>query len=222
MKSPSIKKIEIDKDSRSMIIWVAIASFIVIFCSISSYSEYKNFSYQNKIINADNNAKTTLLTDIGSSNSLIGSYKNFVNTSTNIIGGNTNSNSQNNGDNAKIILDALPSSYDYPALISSLQNLLVTQGASISSITGSDTPPGSGNTSLLSSSSPVTMPFGFTVTGNYQTIQNVINAFEHSIRPMQFMTVDISGNQSSLTLTVTAQTFYQPAVGFNITKETIN
>lgn len=222
MNTPSIKRLEIDKDSKSMIIWVAIATFIVIFSLISSYSEYKNFSYQNRIINADNTAKSTLLSDIHASQVLMSSYKDFVNTPVNIIGGNTNSNSQNNGDNAKIILDALPSSYDYPALISSIQSLLLSQGATINSITGTDSPPPPNTTLSLNTSSPVTLPFGFTVSGNYQTIQNIINAFQHSIRPMQFLTVNISGDQSNLTLAVTAQTFYQPSVGFNISKESLN
>ncbi len=220
--NPSVKKIQIDKDSKTMIIWVAITIFIVIFSLVSANSLYSIFNHQNKVISANNNSLNILNKDKSSVGQLIGSYKNFVNTSTNIIGGSTSSNTQNNGDNAKIILDALPSSYDYPALLSSIQNLLSNQGVTIGSISGSPSQGSSGSNSTQTTSSPVAMTFSFTVTGPYQNIQNVINEFELSIRPMQFQTIDLSGNQNSMTLNATVQTYYQPAVGFNVTKENIN
>lgn len=219
MHNISTKRLQIDKDSKTMIIWVAIAVFIVIFSIISGHSLYTELSYRNRVIAADSTAYNQLKNDVNTSGQLVGSYKDFVDTSTNIIGGSTNNNSQNNGDNAKIILDALPSTYDYPALIASLQSLLGSQGVTINSITGTDSPPGP--SSGLNSSAPIAMPFSFSVSGSFQSIQNVVSAFEHSIRPMQFQTVDISGSQSSLTLNVSAQTYFQPAIGFNIKKEIV-
>lgn len=223
VNNPSVKKIQIDKDSKTMIIWASIAIFIVVFCLVSTKSLYSVFSLQNKVISANNNSINRLSRDKSSVSQLIGSYKNFVNTSTNIIGGSTSSDTQNNGDNAKIILDALPSSYDYPALLSSIQNILSSQGVVIGNISGSPSQQGgSSSSSGQTTSSPIPMTFSFSVTGPYQNIQNVVNEFELSIRPMQFQTIDLSGNQNSMTLNASVQTYYQPSIGFNITKENIN
>ncbi|MEI9913750.1 MAG: hypothetical protein WDN66_01975 [Candidatus Saccharibacteria bacterium] len=65
------------------------------------------------------------------------------------------------------------------------------------------------------------MPFTFTIDGPYQNVQNVIGIFEKSIRPFQFQTLTLSGDQSDVNLTVTAQTFFQPAKQFNITTENV-
>ena len=221
INNPSVKKLQIDKDSRTMIIWVAVTVFIVIFALISIHSLYGIFNHQNKIISVNNTSLNKLIQDRSSVQQLVNSYKSFINTSTNIIGGSTSTNTQNNGDNAKIILDALPSSYDYPALISSVQNLLSNQGVTIGSINGSSAEQG-GSTSGQTTSSPIPMTFSFSISGPYQNIQNAVIAFQRSIRPFQFQTIDITGNQNNITLNANVQTYYQPAVNFTIGKETIN
>jgi hypothetical protein len=65
------------------------------------------------------------------------------------------------------------------------------------------------------------MPFTIGVDGNYQAIQTLVGTFEASIRPFQFETMTISGNQSDLSLNITAQTYYQPQRTFAISTEII-
>ena len=56
--------------------------------------------------------------------SLVVSYKSFEGKSTNVIGGNASGTGDNDGKNSKIILDALPSSSDFPALTSSIWHVM--------------------------------------------------------------------------------------------------
>ena len=155
-------------------------------------------------------------------------YAKFISGPINLIGGSTSSTGQNNGDNGKIILDALPAQYDFPELATSLQNLLQNQGVNIDSISGTDQVGGSQSNNISSSDSTLSgtnasvIPFEVSVDGPYANIQSVVNAFYRSIRPMQIQTIQLSGDQSDITMDITAQTFYQPGIKFSLTKETIN
>ncbi len=176
--------------------------------------------YQNDVITAKKQAVTQLKTDINATNNLVVSYKAFVGNPQNILGGNPAGNGPKDGDNGKIVLDALPSAYDFPALATSLEKLLTSQNVKIQNITGTDDEIAqSGSTS--SNPQPVAMPFQLSVTGDYTAIQGVINSLEQSIRPIQVQTIDVSGNQGSLTLTLSAQTFYQPARNLQITTKVV-
>ncbi|MGH7241249.1 MAG: type 4a pilus biogenesis protein PilO, partial [Candidatus Saccharimonadales bacterium] len=128
------------------------------------------------------------------------------------LDGDPNGVGQQDGNNAKIVLDALPSNYDFPALTTSLEQLVTgTNGLKINSITGTDDEVAQSANSTSSTPTAVPMPFTLTVEGSYQAIQDFTSKLEHSIRPFQVQTSTISGDQSDLTLNITAQTFYQPA-----------
>jgi hypothetical protein len=222
--SPSLKKIQINKATRTMLIVIAVASFISIFALIASHSLITVLNYQNRVISAKSTALNQLNTDVTTSKKLIVSYNNFNNQNPNILGSPITGTGQNDGNNAKIVLDSLPSVYDFPALVTSIQSLLSNQGVTISSISGSDlgTTSSSSTTTASTAGGATAMPFTFTVTGPYQNIQSVINTLQNSIRPFQIMTMSLSGDQSNISLTVSAQTFYQPAISFNITKKAVN
>ena len=219
-KMPSLKQIQINKDLKIIMLWAGSATFIVLFCLISIYSMSKVFNYQNQVLLDNNKALSILKNDQSAENNLVKSYQNFNNSPTNIIGGVSSSDTQNNGNNTKIILDALPSALDYPALLSSVQSLLGSEGVTINSITGAGNQ-SSSSTTNSNSSKPQSLTFSFSVSGPYSNIQNVISTFERSIRPMQFQSIDLSGNQSSMNLTATVQTYYQPMVGFNVSTENL-
>lgn len=213
----SSKRQQIDKSKNTMAIVAAVALFVVIFCLISGHDLKSKMSYQSKVITADTTSRNQLQDDVQASTTLTSSYEKFNDTKTNVLGsavtGKTN-------DNTKIILDALPSQYDYPALATSIENILSNQGITIDSIGGQDESASIGTTNSASPA-PVAMPFSFTIDGPYQNIQNVVSAFEKSITPFQFLTMDLSGNQSDVNLTITAQTYFQPPINFQITQENI-
>lgn len=217
---PSIKRSLIEKSNTTMVAVTSGACFIVAFCVVASFSLFGQFTYQNRVISANKKALNQLKSDIQATNSLETAYQAFVSTPTNIIGGDPNGTGQQDGTNAKIILDSLPSKYDYPALVTTLENMLTSQSVQIQSISGTDD---SANQSNQSGGTPTpqAMPFQIVVVGDYNAIQNLVKSFEHSTRPFQIQTMELAGDQSQLTLTISAQTFWQPAQNLNIQSEVV-
>lgn len=212
----SAKHILIDKANTRIVLITAIATFVVIFSLVASRTLLSQRGYQNRITKAKQTALDQLRTDIQASNTLVASYKAFVGTNQNIIGGNPQGSGAQDGDNAKIVLDALPSQYDFPALVTSLQKILTAQSVKVDSISGTDEQLTQQSSVDSAVPVPVPMPFQFTVNGSYPAIQSLVNALESSIRPFQIQSVQLAGAQNDLTLTVVAQTFYQPGKSLKI------
>ncbi len=217
MAYQSIKDFRIKKYTNQIVIFLGLGIFLSLFFLFSVKILLARYNYQAKVIGLQQKALTTLNSDIAASNSLKSAYSNFVNQPVNIIGGiSSAANSIKGGDNAKIILDALPSSYDFPELVTMLQSLLLSQGVAVNSISGTDQ---SGN---VSSNGVTPIPFQVSVSGSYTQIQNLMSTFESSIRPVDILQIHLSGNQSNLTLVISAQTYYQPGIKFVISKEQVN
>lgn len=242
MAAPSLKRLQIDRANRTIVIVVAVAVFVTFFSLFSAKALFGQLGYQNRVIDAKQKALTQLKTNINAEKQLAASYQKFIGSSQNIIGGSSTGNGANDGNNADIILDALPSQYNFPALTSSIQNILTSQGVKVDSISGTDeqasisggptTGAGAAAPAPVAATSTTTpaavvpgsavaMPFQFTVDGSYQNIQNLITALQKSIRPMQILTMQITGDQNDLNVTVSAQSYYQPENNFKITTETI-
>ena len=217
----SIKRALIAKSNTTIVAVTSGACFIVVFCGVASFSLFGQFTYQNRVIGASNTALNQLKVDIQATKKLQTAYKAFNSTATNVIGGNPTGTGSQDGTNTKIILDALPSKYDYPALATSLEGILTGQSAQIQSITGTDDAANQAINQSSASPSPQPMPFQVVVVGDYNSVQKVVSAFERSIRPFQIQSMELSGDQSQLTLTIAAQTYYQPAKNLNITKKVI-
>ncbi len=217
----STKRLMIDKTNARIVVITAVAAFIVVFTLVASKTLISQATYQNRVITADKQALTQLKSDIQATNTLVTSYQAFVGTSQNVIGGNPHGSGSKDGDNAQIVLDALPSEYDFPALATSLEKLLTSQHVQIQSITGTDDEVSQQSTKSSPKPQPVAMPFQVSVTGNYQAVQSLVSAFGKSIRPIQIQTMQLSGDQSSMSLTISAQTFYQPQKTLSITQKAI-
>jgi len=218
---PSLKRALIEKSNTTIVVVTSVAAFIVVFSLVASWSLFNQFLYQNKVIGLNRTALDQLNKDIESTKSLETSYNAFISTPVNAIGGNPQGTGSQDGTNAKIILDALPSKYDYPALVTSLENILTSQAVQIQSITGTDDAVTQAANQSSAAPTPQPMPFQVVVTGNYQAIQNVVNAFQRSVRPFQVQTMELSGDQSQLTLTINAQTYWQPAKNLDISSEVV-
>lgn len=220
-KRASIKHQDIEKINTRMVVAVAVASFVIIFSIIASRVLLNELFYQNRVADAKQVALQQLKSDVAAANKIINSYKTFVSQPTNLIGGNSTANGQNDGDNAQIVLDSLPSQYDFPALITSLNKIIASSGVTLSSLGGTDTSLEQTQSALSSKTSPIPIAFQFSVVGTSQSIQSLISEFQHSIRPFQFLTMDVSAQEQELSLNVTAQTYYQPGIEFQIGKETV-
>lgn len=220
MASLTEKNKQLENLINKTVVISGVGIFFIIFFIFSINSLYSRYSYQSKVISLQNKALVNLNKDITASKGLNKAFVGFIQSNPNIINGNsTNPNSVNGGDNSKIILDALPSSYDFPELVTSLQNLLTSQSVSINSISGIDQ---SATVNTSSASVVTSIPFQISVTGTYSNIQNLITAMQNTIRPIDILSIDLSGDQSSISATISAQTYFQPGIKFKINKETVN
>lgn len=219
--APSTKRLMIDKTNTRIVAYVSVAAFIVVFSLVATKTLVSQAAYQNRIISDKRAAVNQLKTNIASVDSLKARYDAFISTPQNVLGGSPTGSGPQDGNNAKIILDALPSSYDFPGLTTSLENLLSSQNVKINSISGTDDEVAQAANQSSSTPKAVPIPFQISVNGDYAGIQNVVSALERSIRPMQIQTIDITGGNNSLQMAVTAQTYYQPAKALSIRKKAV-
>jgi hypothetical protein len=211
------KRVLIDKANSSLVVITGIAAFLTVFSLVASKTLFSQMVYQNRVLKEKHATVSRLRSDLVAGKQLQTSYDAFVGASSNVIGGDSEGNGTQDGNNAKIVLDALPSNYDFPALANSLEKLITgVNGLKISSIAGTDDEVAQSANTSSATPQAIPMPFTITVEGNYQSIQSLISQFEHSIRPFQLQTMTLAGDQADLTLTITAQTFYQPAKALNI------
>jgi hypothetical protein len=218
--SSTTKRSLITKANSTIVITTGVAAFLVIFCLVASKTLISQASYQNRIIGAKKDAVSQLKDDISAKDSLVSSYSAFVNTTQNVLGGSPDGTGAQDGDNAKLVLDALPSKYDFPALATSLEKLIDGQNLTIVGITGTDDEVQQQNTGS-GTPAPVAMPFQVQVSGSYQSIQGLVDLFNRSIRPFQIQSIEVSGGQANMTATISAQTFYQPEKTFKVSTEVI-
>lgn len=213
---PSSKQALIDKANTAIVVIVSVAAFLAAFSIVATKTLVSQAAYQNRVISAKRDAVNQLKVDIAAAKNLKQSYEAFNSTTQNAIGGNPEGTGQQDGNNSKIVLDALPSAYDFPTLTTNLETLLAGQSVKINSISGTDDEVAQSTNQSSVSPQPIPIPFQVSVSADYEGIKNVINTFERSIRPIQLTSLDLSGSQSSLTLIVDAQTYYQPAKSLKI------
>lgn len=218
----SLKQVQIDKATAQMIAYTAVAAAVLVFTLFSVNSLLSQRSYQAKVIAQKEAAKKQLVANIAAKDKLVTAYKQFVSRQQNVIGGSSNGNGQNDGDNARIILDALPSKYDFPALTTSIEKLLADAalGVQIESITGTDDEIIQSET-VVTDPVPVEIPFQLSVSGSYTSLEQLTKGFERSIRPFNLTSMSISGSDSSLRLDLSAKTYYQPEKKVNIEQKVV-
>lgn len=217
----STKRLQISKANAQMVGIIAGAVFIAVFSLVSSKALWTQRSYQAKVIGKKEKARDQLQANIDAVGKLATSYQGFVGSSENVLGGNPAGTGDKDGDNAKLVLDALPSKYDFPALTTSLEKLLTEKNFKIGSITGTDDEVAQSKNTTSDSPKPLPMAFSLNVTGSYDSVKDLIGTFEKSIRPFSMSTVSFSGNNGSLQLNITANTFYQPEKALNIRQELV-
>jgi hypothetical protein len=218
----STKRVAISKANAQMVAVVAIASFVTVFCLMASKAVFSTNVYQAKVTTKQQAAKVALQRNISAYNTLLTSYSHFVGKPENIIGGSKDGTTDNDGDNAKIILDALPYKYDFPALTSSMEKILNDRGLKITSITGTDDQVAQQTNTESATPTAVPIPFSFGIdNANYDAVNKLMTSLQQSIRPIQIDTMNVSGSASDMSVTITAHTYYQPAKAVNISKKVL-
>lgn len=214
-------KLKLDNEQKRTLAILAVATAITIFCLTGTKVLLSNGAYKRKVISARHQAIDQLKGNLKQSQALIDQYQVFEGGSnpSNIIGGK-NTTDQNavppNGNNSRIVLDALPSSYDFPALITSMAKILSDNGLSTANISGNDQ-----SDSYTTESNPVSQPVPIPLTisgaGNYATVQALIRDLERSIRPFDVSALQLQGTAANFSVVATMNTYYQPPKSLNIT-----
>lgn len=219
------KSLQIDKAQSTMLAVVVGATIITVFCLVSAKVLLGQALYQRRVINARDVSAKQLETNIKNANTLSSQYNSVLigSDSNNVIGGSNSGGDSAvppDGDNGKIVLDALPTSYDFPALLTSLSKLLGTDGVGAQSIGGADQ-------SISVDSSPTYNPapsnIDVTISGasTYADSKKLLTDLERSIRPFDVTHLTLSGNESSLSMSLNVTTYYQPAKTLTIPSKEI-
>lgn len=218
----SAKRLAIDKASAQMVIVVGVAAFVAVFSLIASQALWSQRGYLSRVTSAKEKAHHQLQTNIKSVDTLVSSYKAFVSNPVNVIGGSSSGTGDKDGDNAKIVLDALPPSYDFPALTSSLEKILKQRNFSVASIGGIDDQLAQQSNGSSPNPQAVSMPFNFSVSNaNYAAVQDLVGLLQRSTRPIQIDNISLTGASNNMQMTVTAHTYYQPEKDLKITTKVI-
>lgn len=220
------KQLQIDRDQSAALIAVAVAVVVSVFCLVSAKQLWSQASYQRHVVNGKHQAVTTLNNDINAAADLTNRYNTiFQNNATtvNIIGGRNVSCAKAvppDGSNDCIVLDALPTTYDFPALISSLTQILNNDGITNPGISGTDQSSTANNTP---SSSPAPIPIQLTISGNgaIGQVKSLISDLERSIRPFNVTNLQLRGSDANMSISMNVTTYYQPALVLTIGSRTV-
>jgi hypothetical protein len=224
----STKRIQINKANARIVVILAVASFLVTFSLIASKGLLSQRSYQSRVISKKKEALTQLEHNAAAAKDLITSYEQFVDPSVlNILGGNPQTEKGKegdlDGDNARIVLDALPSKYDFPAVATSIEKIVTDLNITLAGINGADDEIAQKevNNTPQADLVPIEIPFQFSVSSDYKSLQALLKTLERSIRPIYINTLSFSGTNEKMTLSIQAQTYYQPPKSLTIQMEQV-
>jgi hypothetical protein len=215
----SLKQLAIDKDNATIAIVIGVATFITVFSIVASKSLIEQGQYQGKVIDKKELAVKQLSSNVTEVKKLNESYTTFASQDPNVLGGSKSGNGERDGDNARVVLDALPSKYDFPALISSLGK---TFGAyRIDSIEGTDDEVEQSAKEASSNPDATEMPFSITLVTSPEQSTDMLKLFERSIRPIKVDKLQITAEDQQLKFTVDAKTYFQAKKKFEVTQERV-
>ena len=215
----SDKKLKIDKDNSTVLVVLAVASFVIVFSLVSIKDLISQYSYQKRVASVQQTTVSTIKQDQSNAAQLISSYNSFISESPNILDGtNQGGGGSNQENNAQIIIDALPTSEEVSSAMAGVLDVLNTAGVTVSGLSS-----GSNIAAPTTSASSATgdIPFSFSISGSTPSIENMLNALNLSIRPMQVETLSLTGTDSNLQISVTAQTYFQGPTNVSISTETV-
>ncbi|MDQ3065287.1 MAG: hypothetical protein M3Q36_03380 [bacterium] len=236
-KDKNTKKAKVDSGKTVIFAVVTIASILVVGLMMVSKGLWSQASYMGRVADKKEMAVQQLEANKSAIDALKASYLTFVSQNPNLLGGNLDNDSDRDGTNATLVLDALPSKYDFPAVASSLEKLLF--GYEINSVSGAATQvvaaaapaPATTDTTAAAGTpvavapvvpvGPVEIPFSFEVTTDYAGFRKLIDSFKRSIRPFHITKVELNGTNAELDVMVEGKTYYQQEGGLKIVSEDV-
>ncbi len=214
----SLKYDIIDKDSTKILITVGVTAFIVIFCLFAMKALISQSSFNAKVISSKEKALDQIEANRKAVEDLRATYSSFVGQKQNILGGSSTGTGPIDGNNAQLVIDALPGKYDFPALSSSVEKILKDGGYTIDSIGGADE--GASETTTAANGS-VEIPYSFSVSASVENTKNLLDTLERSIRPIYVTGLSFQSTDIGLRSTLGIKTFYAPEKIFEVKSKEI-
>jgi len=221
------KRTQIAKANRTMFMWVAIVSVVVGIASVTSIFLVQKIIFNAKIQTEKNKTIATLKTDNNNIADLEAQVR-VLDTNQALIDSKASPTDQP----VQVILDALPSDANSPALGASLQNKLlagipgltletlqVDPVAGVESLSTDTTTVQAAPTSGSSDQSQIT--FRFSVSGPDTALKKVLTNLELSIRTIDVTSLKIESQGSNQLLTVEARAFYEPVRTVQLTDKVV-
>jgi hypothetical protein len=211
----------LDKAYSTMTLILCFTIFVFVSSITASYQLVKQSKYQSRVIAEKDKALKIVKQNNDEVKKLTLAYNGFTNEPINLLGGNPVGTGPKDGLNSKLILDALPSKYDYPALVSSIEKLLVEGGYRLENIGGSEGSLSQAGSDQTSSTGPIEMKINFTVNESYERVFKLLHEIESSIRPMHIDSISLSGSDQSIRANVSLTTYYQPQSVFTTSQKKV-
>lgn len=195
---------------------LVVTALIVVVCGYIGYKEVGSIAYQTKVLGAKQKADKDLTAKLEAAPMLIDDYKQL-------------------GDTKKLILFSLPTTADFPQIVSIADGMSAAAGVRLNEVipvTVGDAVPvdtaGPATTGAATTApapvgpaAPKTTDYSVKVTGQYSRIANFFKALEQSSRPMRVKTVKLSGTSDSLTAELVVTTYFQDEASIEDGKEIV-
>jgi Tfp pilus assembly protein PilO len=207
----STKHLLVDKNNNIILYAAAITVAVVIFAIIATDALAKQMSYQGKVIRLRDQANELLQSNTAAAAAIVDAYQQFEGAGESVIG--------TADKNPVIILNALPSKYDFPALTASIEALVRNSGVSLQSITGIDDEALATQDSI--NPQPIEIPFQINAVGSLASIQLLVGNMELSIRPFKIISLSLRAQNTAVNATISAITYYQPEKLLDISQYTV-
>lgn len=203
----------IEKASTQVFVTVAIASIVVSMSLVFLNILWGTAQFNTRVQDAQEIARDTLEANLEAVPSLAESFNNLE------LGDDLIPDQPEDKENSEVVLDALPSVYDFPELATSVNNLAKLSSVKMTEFAGEDITESA--TSAAVDPEPQPVSFSVEVEGSYSAIAKFLRGIENSIRPMNVKSINLAGSRTKLIVAVTVETVYQPAVDLTIQKRTI-
>jgi hypothetical protein len=213
----SVKHEIIDRTNSKMLVAVGIATFLFVFSVFACRALISQSLYHGRVIREKELALRLLKDNEKTVAELKQSFDEFQSQEKNILGGNPTGSGELDGSNAKLVLDALPSKYDFPALSSSIEKILRDGGFEIGSIGGiEDSALAESSNTASGTVAPVEMPYMFTVNADTDGIKRLLDTLERSIRPIYVDLIQVQSGDTVLQAQITLRTFFTQPKTFQL------
>lgn len=219
------KRTQIAQASRTMFIWIAVASALIGTAVVVSIFLVQKLAYNEKVLAV----KQTTVSTLDHNLSVIDGLKTDVqalDANSALLSVKANENDQA----LQVVLDALPAEANSLALGASLQNKLLAgiqgdytlKSLRVSPVTGIET--ATDATVVDAAAAGVTntqIDFSFSVKGDQSALRQILQNLERSIRTIVVTSLNLDTQSGGLTMTVEGHAFYQPAKTIELKDEVV-